>query len=195
MNNSIYKKGLAVVLIVALIIIAFIVVKLARKGEEIAFNNETEVKNEIINEQASLENNKIIVDVDGEVNCPGVYALNEGSRVNDAIVLAGGVNELADTRSLNKARKLEDGEKLYISKKGEVTVDATLGDDSNSEKININTAPKAILMTLDGIGEVYAERIVDYREQTTFSSLEEIKCIEGIGDKTFEKIKDCITIK
>ncbi len=194
MNNSIYKKGLAVVLIIAIIIMTAIGIKLSGK-QEVIFTNYTNLQNEEQNkeEQNNKEQSKkdIYVDIDGAVINPGVYKLVEGSRVIDAVNLAGGLKDSAITQNLNKARVLVDGEKIYIYKEGETEI---VSSDDNGSLININLASIDSLMSLPGIGEVYAKRIIEYRKNKQFNSIEEIKNIEGIGDKTFEKIKDMITI-
>ncbi|WP_326909423.1 helix-hairpin-helix domain-containing protein [Sedimentibacter sp. MB31-C6] len=188
MNNSIYKKGLAVVLIIATIVMTLIGIKLSRKEKEIKFTEDS------FNNDMEIESTElyIVIDIDGAVKNPGVYELMDGGRVNDAIVMAGGLKDKAYTRNLNKARKLIDGEKIYIPYENE-EIDY-VENDLRSSKININTASKDLLMSLTGIGEVYAERIIEYRNAKVFSSIEEIKNIEGIGDKTFEKFKDNITV-
>lgn len=192
MNNSIYKKGLAVVLIIAIIIMAALGIKLSGKENEIIFTNYSSVEPTEEEGVQDTEETKayIYVDIDGAVNAPGVYSLLEGSRVVDAINMAGGLKEGAMTQNLNKARKLIDGEKIYIYMEGDV--DFEISPDNNL--ININTASSDLLMSLPGIGEVYAKRIIDYRNKKKFSSIEEIKNIEGIGDKTFEKLKELITV-
>lgn len=195
MNNHLYRKGLVVVLIIALLVMAAVGIKLSDKDKEIAFASNEDLegeKQEIQETQETKEegNGHIYVDIDGEVNNPGVYQLKDGDRVNDAIVMAGGLTDSACTKNLNKARKLTDGEKIYIPKEGEVS--EVTSEDSNL--ININTASANDLMSLPGIGEVYAQRIIDYRSKKLFGSIEEIKNIEGIGEKKFEKLKDLITI-
>jgi competence protein ComEA len=87
---------------------------------------------------------------------------------------------------------LVDGEKIYIYIEGEMEI---IASEDNGILININTASADVLMSLPGIGEVYAKRIVEYRNTKKFSSIEEIKNIQGIGDKTFEKLKELITVK
>jgi len=213
MNNSIYKKGLAVVLIIAIILMTSIGIKLSSKEEDMSFNNTNEEKlydsndYEVIKNEESIavsdENKVITVDVDGAVKNPGVYEFVEGDRIEDAIIKSGGLLENADTKIINKARLLSDEEKIYIKEVGEENFDIEMIDSSvyntsgtveKSDKININTASKEQLMSLDGIGEVYSQRIIDYRKKVKFSSIEEIKQIKGIGDKTFEKFKDKITV-
>ncbi len=204
MNNSIYKKGLAVVLLIALILMTLIGVKLSKKQNDINFEESEEVisDNNLNVESIETENevNIIIVDIDGAVKNPGVYKFIDGDRVNDAIIEAGGLTEKAYTKELNKARKLIDGEKIYILQQGEEPIDATneinsLHSGENNIKININLATKEELMTLNGIGEIYANRIIEYRNKNKFISVEQIQNVNGIGEKTFVKIKDFITIE
>ena len=195
MNNRLYRKGLVVVLIIALLVMAAVGIKLSDKDEEIVFagNENLEGENQETQESQDTKEEHIshmYVDIDGEVKNPGVYQLKDGDRVNDAIIMAGGLTDSAFTKNLNKARKLTDGEKIYIPKEGEES--EVLSGDSNL--ININTASANDLMSLPGIGEVYAQRIIDYRNEKPFDSIEEIKNIEGIGEKKFEKLKDLIKV-
>lgn len=195
MNNSIYKKGLAVVLIIALIVMATLGIKLSGKEKEITYTSSSDIiNNDTVLESSEEKLSCIYVDIDGAVKNPGVYEFAPGDRVIDAIEKAGGLEEDAYTKNLNKARKLVDGEKIYIFEVGENTL-LDLYNDGNDGKININTASKENLMSLPGIGEVYAQRIIDYRSVKNFSSIEEIKEVQGIGDKIFEKIKESISIE
>lgn len=160
-------------------------------------------------DKASLEDNetfveekeKIVVHVAGAVNNPGVYTLEEGDRVKDALDIAGGVIPEADLECLNLALKVHDEDKLYVPKIGEIadSPDSSKGSSiagisSNDDgKININTASEAELTQLPGIGPVTAQKIIDYRESNgKFSNVEDIKNVSGIGDKKFEQIKDKI---
>ncbi|WP_312699496.1 ComEA family DNA-binding protein [Sedimentibacter sp.] len=189
MNNRIYKKGLAVVLIIALLIMAYLGIKLSSKEKSIAFS-ENIGQGIVANNAEEKKSECIFVDIDGAVNCPGVYELRDGCRVNDAIVMAGGLTDTAYTKNLNKARLLVDGEKIYVLNDEEINE----VNSENSKLININTASKEVLKTLPGIGDAYAQRIIDYRSKKSFGSIEEIKQISGIGEKTFEKMKELITI-
>ncbi len=196
MNNSIYKKGLAVVLIIALFIMTAVGIKLSSKENDINYTNEensVEKVGDLGNDSELIK--YIFVDIDGAVINPGVYRCNEGDRVNDAIMKAGGLKDTASCKNINRARKLVDGEKIYIIELGE-NVDVTpLYSQGNQGKININTAPKEMLMSLSGIGDVYAGKIIEYRNKKQFTTIEEIKNIQGIGDKIFDKIKDSITVE
>lgn len=198
MINDVYKKGLAAVAVIAAIGIAFTMGRSSGRDQDLTVGDtNTELKESadagsIASEGGEEVPETITVDVDGQVNMPGVYELEQGSRVNDAIQAAGGLSEGADTRHVNKAKVLSDGEKIYIGAEGEEVI--AKSDATSNSMININTATKESLMTLDGIGEVYSQRIIDYRQQKKFKSIEEIKNVKGIGDKTFEKIKDSITV-
>lgn len=189
MDNRVYRKGLAVVLVIALVIMTALGIKLERKEKELMFTGYENVENAAVKTESEDSSGFIYVDVDGAVNNPGVFRLESGSRVSDAIEMAGGLKEDAHTKSLNKARKLTDGEKIYILTRDEAS-DASEGN----VLININTASANELDSLPGIGPVYAQRIVEYRNKSLFYSVEEIKNIEGIGEKTFEKIRDYITV-
>ena len=135
----------------------------------------------------------------GQVQNPGVYTLPEGSRVYDVITLAGGFTEIAATDYWNQARLLKDGEMIYVPSKEEVKNHPVDGGGSSkasdSDKVNINTASKEELMTLPGIGETRASAILAYRQKNgPFSSIEELKEVEGIKEAVFAKIKVYIEI-
>ncbi|MBN2016208.1 helix-hairpin-helix domain-containing protein [Candidatus Dojkabacteria bacterium] len=140
----------------------------------------------------------ISVDISGEVNNPGVYKFQEGQTVEDAINTAGGFTENADSdyinKDLNRAQKLVDEQKIFIPAKGELNtspIEGSFISQSKSGKININTASLEELDSLPGIGPSYAQRIIDGRP---YSNIEELKNIKGIGEATFSKIKDLITV-
>ncbi len=135
------------------------------------------------------EPNKIIVQIMGEVNEPNVYELDEGTRLSELIELAGGFTENADIETVNQALQLRDEMKI--------TILSIQSNEENQEqengKININTADLDLLMSLSGIGEVKAQAIIDFREKNgPFTMIEEIQFVSGIGEKTFENIKDDI---
>ena len=156
----------------------------------------------------------LVVYVCGAVSEPGVYELSFGSRINDAVIAAGGFSDEADTTYVNLAAEISDGAKLRIPTleeteeiKGKGNV---LSEDFNSfdktghdvdvksvnyELININSATEEELKTLPGIGDSIAARIVKYRQQNgKFNSIEDIMKISGIKDKLFSKIKEYITV-
>lgn len=143
---------------------------------------------------------KIVVHICGAVNCPGVYELNEGDRVIDGINAAKGVTDEAESSAVNMARVLNDGEKVYIPTEKEALDEDFVSSNVEipvigSSKININTASEAELTEITGVGATRAKAIISYREEKGgFRRVEDIKNITGIGDKTYEKIKDKITV-
>ena len=163
-----------------------------------------------------------MVDIKGEVISPGIYELPSTSRVIDVINKAGGLTDIADTSVINLSKKIEDEmviiiyseyevnnwlttkqeedylqEKCQNSEDSKIENDACISDnviENNETLININTATKEELMTLSGIGETKALAIISYREKTPFTSIEDIKNVSGIGDSTYNEIKDYITV-
>ncbi|MBQ6622462.1 MAG: helix-hairpin-helix domain-containing protein [Mogibacterium sp.] len=136
------------------------------------------------------------VDISGAVNVPGVYQVTSETRLYELIEKAGGLKETADIDQINQASFVEDGMKIIIPEIGQtVPEDAgAAGVTRGAGKVNINTADKAVLMTLPGIGEAYAERIIEYRSSEPFKKIEDLKNISGIGEATFNKLKDLITV-
>lgn len=115
------------------------------------------------------------------------------------IELAGGVNETADTSTLNMAQKLKDEDCIKVPK---VQQGQTANNNSASSSksdggiVNINTATKEQLEDLPRIGESYAKRIIEYREKNgSFKDITELKKVSGIGDKMFESLKDKICVR
>lgn len=164
-------------------------------------------------ETNSTEPENIFVDVCGAVQNPGVYGMSPGSRVFQAIEMAGGFLPEAAETYINQAVTLSDGQQIYVPTKEEVeakeselsgakTVDipgmsaGQEADPEKQEKINLNTADSAALQTLSGIGEAKAAAILAYREEHGgFSSIEEIMNVPGIKESTFSNIKDKIAVE
>src|SRR5215207_3667300 len=141
----------------------------------------------------------VIVHITGAVPRPGVYALPQGARIQDAISAAGGFRAEAEKSQINLAALLEDGEKLDIPFiEGASPILATPGPTVvavTTELININTASTEELDTLPGIGSTTAQKIIDYREQNgPFISTEDIINVSGIGSVSYERFKDLITV-
>lgn len=146
----------------------------------------------------------IWVDISGAVNTPGVYRMKQGSRVFEAVQEAGGFLENADTAGINQASILSDGEKLQIytieeAEQMEMQPKEFSGSSENTDvdgKININTADLAKLQEIPGVGEKKAQSIMEYRETCGgFQSIEQLQEVPGIKGKTFDKVKDYITVK
>ncbi|NLJ78646.1 MAG: hypothetical protein GX329_04725 [Tissierellia bacterium] len=153
-------------------------------------------------EEEEREEGPIMIHISGQVNNPGLVELEMGARVIDAVNLAGGLKREADLDRMNLAKKLIDEEKIYIPAIGEEeipiaaeTLMGSQGLEASNPKININIATKEELMTLPGIGEVTAGKILDYREGSPFKIIDDIKNVSGIGEKKFEAIMELITVR
>ena len=151
-------------------------------------------------ESVAEPSKEIFVDVKGAVRYPGVYQLTAEQRVIDAIEVAGGLTEEANALHLNYAQKLQDEMAIYVPRVGE-EIPEIMGinsskNDTESRLINLNTASESELMTLPGIGPAKAQAILVYREEKgPFKTIDELKNISGIGDKTFEKFHHLITVQ
>ncbi|MBU5668969.1 ComEA family DNA-binding protein [Peptoniphilus sp. MSJ-1] len=158
-------------------------------------NNKEEIEIENKNESKSGE---IYVHISGAVKNPGLLKLNSDSRIVDALEKAGGPIDDADLDKINLAKKLNDEEKIYIPKIGEVETPmvnslTSIPSSNSGPLININTADSSELQKIPGVGEKTAEKIINYRLNSQFSSIEDIKNVDGIGDKKFESMKDYIS--
>ncbi len=137
-------------------------------------------------------NDILIVHVSGAVLNPGVYELEEGARVIDAIEIAGGITDDANQHAINLAKKIADEEKIYVPRQDEVVEDLD-SLQNKDDRININSAKQSELEELPGIGPVLAKRIIEYREQNgKFRLPEDLMKVSGIGAKKYENIKDLI---
>ena len=155
------------------------------------------------------------VHVAGAVKNPGVYNLPSSSRVIDAIEKAGGATENADLDQINLADYVSDGQKIEVPKltSGDTSLNYKLITDeldkigankidstnekssSKSDLVNINTADSSELQSLPGIGTTIANSIIEYRKENgNFETIEDLKNVSRIGDKTFDKLKDLITV-
>ena len=127
-----------------------------------------------------------------------VYYLPEGARVSDAIEAAGGANAEADLSQLNLAGYIKDGQRIYVPTVGEKigNIANTAGENQENLLTNINLASKIELLDLPGIGETYAERIIQHREENgPFETIEDIMKVKGIGESKFNDLKDKITVE
>lgn len=171
------------------------------------------------NEEAgsNAKSDKCVIYITGAVARPGVYEVPAGSRVDDALRAAGGFTSKADPEAVNLAARIEDEEHIKIPSRGEPQQSAAAqqktatgaadsqapkssvsskssGAHASGEKIDINRANAAELMTLPGIGPKLSQTIIDYRDANgAFKSTEEIRKVKGIGQKRFESIQDMIT--
>ena len=211
MNNIIdyikyydYKKLIFPIAIIILYIILFVYFEEKINNIEIPVQEET-----IIKEEPQIEQEEpikyIYIDIKGAIKKPGVYKLEENSRIIDAINISGGLLKTANTTYTNLSKILNDSEVLKIYTNEEVKkleketpqelpkVEET--PTIENKLININTASLEQLQTLNGIGESKAKSIVEYRTTNgNFKSIEEIKNVSGISESLYEKIKDSISI-
>ena len=154
------------------------------------------------NDQGDKNEGMVTVDVKGAVKKPGVYQLKSSSRVQDALVKAGGMTDEADLKSINQAQKLVDEAVVYVAKVGENVVDVTTNTSTSSATsqaksglVNLNTATEADFQTISGIGQKRAQDIIAYREANgKFKSVDDLKNVTGIGAKTLEKLKEYVTV-
>lgn len=217
--NFLRKHKLIILMIVLLIIGLMIISQDSSYEEEKIVNIENEVEENIVLEEIKEEVIFYKVDIKGAVKTPGVYEIEKGNRVIDAINKAGGMLKDADTSTINLSKYLEDEmviivyTKEEISKRKEENIkieyiekecvcpeiknDACIEDIENGEQlqININTSSLEELMTIPKIGESKAKDIIKYREENGgFKSIEELKNISGIKDATYDAIKEYIKV-
>ena len=223
--KKINKKIIVYIIIISIIslIIYELVIKKDNLIEDVTDINtiETSEENETKEQEKVDITKKIMVYITGEVKNPGIYELEENSRIKDVIEKAGGLKETADITDINLATILQDEDKITIP-----TKDKTMEEKQNTEriqsnkqsktteksqnttsistnttgknqntKVNINTATQTELETLPGIGPSTASKIVSYRKENgKFKSIEEIKKVNGIGESKYKKIKELIKV-
>ena len=154
------------------------------------------------NVQVEEEKSSIMVHVTGKVMSPGVYQLDEGARMIDALDVAGGSREDADLERVNLAQPLIDGQQVFIPAvppEGEKPQFASTvneqGPSLQEQQVNINMAGQSELETLPGIGSVKAQSIIRHREENgPFQQVEDLLQVSGIGEKTLENISEKITV-
>ncbi|MES2095083.1 MAG: ComEA family DNA-binding protein [Actinomycetota bacterium] len=146
--------------------------------------------------RASSNGATIYVHILGAVAKPGLYLLTDGDRAVDLVAAAGGFTATADQSGLNLARPLVDGEQVLVPNIGElpVAVGGT-GAATAGGKINLNTADATALETLPRVGPAMAQRIIDWRTKNgRFTALEDLMSVTGVGQKTFDSLKDLVTL-
>lgn len=143
----------------------------------------------------------LVVDVAGEVQRPGVYRVPTGSRVEAAVLRAGGVTRRGERAAINLAMPLHDGQQIVVPRRGGggVVAAAPAGESGGpagaapGKPISLSTATVEQLDTLDGIGPTLAARIVQYREaHGGFRSIDELRQVDGIGDKRLESLRKAV---
>lgn len=151
-------------------------------------------------EERKIENSNVFVDVKGAVAFPGLYEVDQGERLKFVIDQAGGFTEEADKKLINLAVKVTDEMLIYVPKIGEMVADSPLiiekGTGSSAQRVNLNAASKEEFETLPGIGPSKAAAFVKYREENgPYQNIEDIKEVSGVGEKTFEKLKEYIFVQ
>jgi len=138
-----------------------------------------------------------LVDVSGAVRRPGVYKLPAGSRINDALLKAGGETEKADLTLVNRAASLTDGQQVLVPEKVTTTAAAAPGGSAavaaTAAPIHLNSATLEQLDELPGVGPSTAQRIIDYRTANgLFKSVDELDAVSGIGPAKLAELRDLV---
>ena len=211
-----------VVFILVASILCFFLWKISKNEKKEPQNSPLVIqKTKKASEKESKEDSILQVDIKGAINNPGIYSLKEGKRVIDVIESAGGLAANADTSVINLSKKISDEMVIIIYTKEEVESfkevkeqesivqekchqkeenalvnDACITENEKSNtKVSINNATLEELMTINGIGETKAKGIIAYREQNgPFQAIEDLTKVPGIGESTFAKIKEDITL-
>lgn len=156
-------------------------------GDNISFTggegNELDENNNI--------NDSIIIDVKGEVNIPGIYTFNKEIRLYEVIKLAGGFTKNAATDGLNLVSMITEDQMIYVPSKA---INSNSSNNNINNKVSINNATLKELCTLPGVGESKAKKIIEYRENKRFITIEDLKNVSGIGEELFKKIKPYICL-
>jgi len=172
--------------LIALVFAILLFVKTTQHTDPIQFSSD---------EKVSSESAKLVIDVSGAVKNPGVYTMEHGSRVSDAIAMAGGFSDKADLESvairINQASVLSDGAKVYIPVQGTTNQQINTSQVLSSKTISVNTASADELDTLSGIGPATAKKIIDNRPYT---KLEDLVTKKAMGQSLFDKLKVQLTL-
>ena len=193
-----YLIGGGIFLTIGCLVVLILMNKPDKIGDE-EFHIEATSFTQTKTSESLRESKKLYVDIKGAVKQQGMYEVKADMRVWDAILMAGGVDEDADTKLVNFAEQVTDQMVIYVPIKGEEPmIKQEISDEKNEStesKVNLNQADETQLQTLSGIGLKKAQEIIRYREENGgFKSIEEIKNISGFGEKTFEKLKEAITV-
>lgn len=184
------RKQVLKVLAVLVVIIAAVFIRVANNNRD-----SVEIDTVETGKKSTQIESCIYVDISGEVKNPGIYKLDSQTRLYELIDKAGGLTKHADIDQINQAESIEDGQKIIIPTEAtSENSDNASAEQTLNGKININTASETELMELPGVGAAIASRIVEYRGGSRFRTIEDLKNVSGIGDKTFEKMKDLIQI-
>ncbi|HFI2439399.1 TPA: helix-hairpin-helix domain-containing protein [Streptococcus suis] len=207
-----YKWQIALPAVAGLLLTTFLIFSQPAKSDQTGLpdfpqTEQTSNSSELVEEtstEVSKEPSQLVVDVKGAVAKPGLYTLEAGARVNDAVEAAGGLTSQADPKSINLAQKLSDEAVVYVASKDEnisvvasTTASSAMSqEEKNTNLVNLNTATEADLQTISGIGAKRATDIIAYREANGgFKSVDDLNNVSGIGDKTMESIRPYVTVE
>lgn len=208
-----WKYALMVLPVIVILLVVFLIFCDNQADEKdvgvlLTSSSQTTTKSLSPTKKERKENNQIYVDISGAISHPGVYCLSKNDRLFTLIQKAGGLTENAAVNTVNQSIKLEDQQKIVILTQEEAKItqaentslsvsgsSISKKDNDNQAKININQADLSQLQQLSGIGAKKAQAIIDYRtENGDFKSIDELGKVNGIGEKTVEKLKNSITI-
>ncbi|HEL1651211.1 TPA: helix-hairpin-helix domain-containing protein [Streptococcus suis] len=206
-----YKWQIALPAVAGLLMATFLIFSQPAKSDQTGLtdfsqpqqSSSSQEQLEEVSTEESEESSQLVVDVKGAVEKPGLYTLEAGARVNDAVEAAGGLTSQADPKSINLAQKLSDEAVVYVASKDEnisvvasTTASSAMSqDEKNTSLVNLNTATEADLQTISGIGAKRAADIIAYREANSgFKSVDDLNNVSGIGDKTMESIRPYVTV-
>ncbi|HEM6310318.1 TPA: helix-hairpin-helix domain-containing protein [Streptococcus suis] len=207
-----YKWQIALPAAAGLLLTTFLIFSQPAKSDQTGLTDfpqteQTSSSSDLVEEtstEVSKEPSLLVVDVKGAVAKPGLYTLEAGARVNDAVEAAGGLTSQANPKSINLAQKLSDEAVVYVASKDEnisvvasTTASSAMSQEEKSTSlVNLNTATEADLQTISGIGAKRAADIVAYREANGgFKSVDDLNNVSGIGDKTMESIRPYVTVE
>jgi competence protein ComEA len=211
-NKSFLLSGVIITAIIFYLLFPFMSINPQKEEGEITAQNlgvgespKTDAPVSTVEEDDIRKNEIMKVDVKGAVNHPGVYEANNGERIIDVIKRAGGIKEKGEDSAINFALKVTDEMVIYVPYKGEESSSVVPANTNNgAEAVNgkqnnlveLNSAAAEDLETLPGIGPAKAEMIIEYRDSNGgFSTKEDLKKISGIGEKTYEKLAELVTVK
>ncbi|HEL2246472.1 TPA: helix-hairpin-helix domain-containing protein [Streptococcus suis] len=206
-----YKWQIALPAVAGLLMATFLIFSQPAKSDQTGLtdfsqpqqSSSSQEQLEEVSTEESEESSQLVVDVKGAVEKPGLYTLEAGARVNDAVEAAGGLTSQADPKSINLAQKLSDEAVVYVASKDEnisvvastTTSSAMSQEEKTTSLVNLNTATEADLQTISGIGAKRAADIIAYREANGgFKSVDDLNNVSGIGDKTMESIRPYVTV-
>lgn len=185
--------GAATVAGIAIVAIAIVASTIASASNQVIVPLDLTASPELSTVEDPNPLGAVLIHVIGEVNNPGIYELESGSRVIDAVMAAGGMAPHASECGINLAREVKDGEQIAIPPQQD-GCDSGKGSETGS-LLSLNQANTEQFDSLPGIGPTLADRIVQWRQSNNgFSSIDQLNEVSGIGDKLFAGIKDLVSL-